>query len=140
MCQPPKKLLVCGVSTPYTLHSVVWFVPSSELSYFLIFTHLSELELISAGFQWTGSTPAGFQETLCAEDCNYFWLPLDLRSPVTHLKTHFKVFHITWNITYCIWSAVLGTEFALYAHIHTPFSFCVTIPFLTTQRKITHAF
>ena len=35
---------------------------SSELNHFLIFTHLSELVLISTGFQRTSSTPAGFQE------------------------------------------------------------------------------
>jgi len=41
---------------------------SSELNYFLIFTHLSEPGLISAGSQWIGSTvtPAGFQEAFHA--------------------------------------------------------------------------
>ena len=39
---------------------------NSELKYFLIFTQLGELGLISAGFQRTGPTPAGFQEAFCA--------------------------------------------------------------------------
>ena len=40
----------------------VWFVPlAPNLSAFLMCTHLSEPGLISAGFQWTGSTPVGFQ-------------------------------------------------------------------------------
>jgi len=37
-----------------------------------IFTHLSEPGLISAGFQWTGSTPAGFQEAFRAAGINLF--------------------------------------------------------------------
>jgi len=34
----------------------------SELNYFPIFAHWSEPRSISAGFQWTGSIPSGFQE------------------------------------------------------------------------------
>ena len=58
---PPKKFLGSGVSTLRTVFCLICTI-NSELTYFLIFTHLSEPGLISAGFQWTGSTPAGFQE------------------------------------------------------------------------------
>ena len=58
---PPKKLRGSGVSTPYTFLCLIC-TTNSELQYFLIFTHWSEPGSISAGFQWTGSTPAGFQE------------------------------------------------------------------------------
>jgi len=62
---PPKKLLECGVSTPYTLFCLMCEI-YSELNHFPISTHLSEPGLISAGFQWTGSTPFGFQEVFRA--------------------------------------------------------------------------
>jgi len=63
--EPPKKLLGSGVSilcTPFCLICTI----SSELTCIFIFTHLSAPGLISAGFQWTGSTPAGFQEAFRA--------------------------------------------------------------------------
>jgi len=56
---PPKNLLVSGVSTPYTPFVLICTI-SSELTCILIFTHLGEPWLISAGFQWTTSTPAEF--------------------------------------------------------------------------------
>jgi len=58
---PPKKPLGCRVSTPYTLFCLICSI-NSELNDSAIFTHLSEPGLISADFQWTGSTPSGFQE------------------------------------------------------------------------------
>jgi len=44
----------------------VWFVPLTIRKYFLICTHSSEPGLISAGFQWTGSTPTGFRKAFRA--------------------------------------------------------------------------
>ena len=65
ICIPPKKLLGCGLWTPRTLFCLICTI-NSELTYFLVSTPASpntnEPGLISAGFQWTGSTPAGFQE------------------------------------------------------------------------------
>jgi len=58
---PRKEAFWKRVFDPYTLCGLIYTI-NSELKYFLIFTLLSEPELISAGFQWTGSTPAGFQE------------------------------------------------------------------------------
>jgi len=62
---PPRMLLGCRVSTPFTLFCLICTI-SSELKYFLISTHLSEQGSITAGFQWTGSTPAGCQEAFRA--------------------------------------------------------------------------
>ena len=69
---PPKKLLGSGVSTPYTLFCLICTI-NSELMYSPIFAHLSESKLISACFQWTGSTPAGFQEAFRAAICNWLY-------------------------------------------------------------------
>jgi len=61
----PRSFLAAGFRL--RIHPFVWFVslaPNSRA--FLICTHLSEPGLISAGFQRTGSTPAGFQEAFLA--------------------------------------------------------------------------
>jgi len=47
----PKKLVVCGFSTPCTLFCLICTI-NSELHHFLIFTNLSEQGSISADFQW----------------------------------------------------------------------------------------
>ena len=68
---PLKKLLVSGVSTPCTFCCLIATI-HSELQYFPIFTHLRGSGSISAGFQWTGSTPTGLQEAfvrLCVFVC-----------------------------------------------------------------------
>ena len=66
MCsRPPKKLLGSGFSTPFTFFCMICTI-NSELKYFPIFTNLSEPRSMSAGFQWTGSTPAAFQEAFRA--------------------------------------------------------------------------
>jgi len=56
-------------STPCTVFCLICTI-NSELKDFLIFTHLSEPGLISAGFQWKSSTPAGFQKAFRAV---YVW-------------------------------------------------------------------
>ena len=61
----PRSFL--GAAFRPRIHPVVWFVPlAPNCRAFLICTHSSEPGLISAGFQWTGSTPAGFQEAFRA--------------------------------------------------------------------------
>ena len=65
LSRPPKKLLGSGFSTPYILFCLIC-TSNSELKYFPICAHLSELGSISTGFQWMGSTPAGFQEAFRA--------------------------------------------------------------------------
>jgi len=68
---PPKKLLGSGVSgtpwtpTPCTPFCLICTI-SSELKCIFIFNHLTEPWLMSAGSQWRGSTPAGFQEAFRA--------------------------------------------------------------------------
>jgi len=52
LCHQLQNSLICTIS--------------SEIASTFIFTHLSEPVLTSAGFQWTGSTPAGFQEAFPA--------------------------------------------------------------------------
>jgi len=64
---PPKKLLGRGFSTRYTFFCSICTI-ISELKRILIFTHLSEPGLISSGFQWTGSTPDGFQQAFRLAD------------------------------------------------------------------------
>jgi len=60
-----KKLLASGGLISYT-HLCLICTMNSKLKYFPNFTYLSEPGLISAGFQWTGSTPARFQEAFRA--------------------------------------------------------------------------
>jgi len=72
---PPQKLFGSGFSTPYTPFCLMCTI-SSELKYILGFTHLSEPGLISAGLHWTGSTPAGFQESFRAVSLNFCNLSL----------------------------------------------------------------
>jgi len=57
-----------GNSTPYTLFCLICTI-SSEFNYFLIFTIWGEPGLMSAGLQWTNSTPAEFQEAFRAATC-----------------------------------------------------------------------
>ena len=62
----PKKLVGCVVFDPaYILFQMICTI-NSELNNFPMFTHLSDPGLTSAGFQWTGSTPNGFQEAFRA--------------------------------------------------------------------------
>ena len=61
----PRSFLDAVFSTPYTLFCLI-FTIDSELIDFPFFTYLSEPGLIPAGFQWTGSTPAEFQEAFQA--------------------------------------------------------------------------
>jgi len=68
----PKKLLGCGVSTPYILLCLICTI-TSELMYCPIFSNLSEPGSIFADFQWTGSVPAGFQEGFRAVLCGNFF-------------------------------------------------------------------
>jgi len=65
---PLQKLLWSGILTPYILSYLICTI-ISELRYFLIFNHLSEPGLISAGLKWTALTPAGFQGDFRAGDC-----------------------------------------------------------------------
>jgi len=95
VCKPPKKRFGSGFSTPYTFFCLICTM-RSELYYFSdesfqtclfrlsfqkslfrrVFSDESfqtsplmiKLGLISAGLQWTGSTPTGFQEAfLCGK-------------------------------------------------------------------------
>jgi len=107
---------------------------SSELKYYLIFTHLSEPGLISAGFQWTGPTPAGFQEAFRA-DCHHLrrlhshcdsthytmglrdeslWhgTPWCVDLDVTPHEALLSHCDYTWDMTHCDWIAT----FSLWLH------------------------
>ena len=56
----PTNSLDAGFA-PYTLFCLICTI-HSKLNCFPILTNLGELGSISAGFQWMGSIPAGFQE------------------------------------------------------------------------------
>jgi len=60
-CTTPEKILGRGFWTPYSLFRLFGTI-NYELNYSPLFTNLSEPGSISAGFQWTGSIPARFQE------------------------------------------------------------------------------
>ena len=80
---PPKNLLGSGVSTLYTCFCFICTI-NSERKHFPIFTHLSEPGSISAGFQWTGSTPAEFLEA----------------SRVARLLLAYVNLHCVWHISF----------------------------------------
>jgi len=94
----PKILLKSRFSTPYTFFCLICTI-SSELKCILSSTHLNELWLISAGFQWTGSTPAGFRQafrvdahkilnmshvSVCLSTCSCLISPYVIQLDMTH--------------------------------------------------------
>ena len=64
-CILPKNLLGSGFSTPYTPFCWVCTVSSELKCIFYLYTFESSGVDIR-DFQWTGSTPAGFQAAFCA--------------------------------------------------------------------------
>jgi len=91
---PPKKLLGCRFSTPYSPFCEVR-TTNSEPKYILDFTTMSVLGSISTGFQWTGSTPVGSpwdsMKLFGGIDTEAFRAVL-----VTHHVEHFS--RANWNI------------------------------------------
>jgi len=88
----PKKLLGCGVSTPYTFFGLICTI-NSKLKCFPIFIHLSK----------PGLTLTGFQEAFCA-DKYIFSHPthLILICDVTHSRVlHGSCSNLTWSMLKC---------------------------------------
>ena len=100
---PPKKLLGGGISTPYTLFCLICTI-NSELTYFPMCTTIEWAGVDIRGFEWMGSTPAGFQEAFCA----------DMNTCIYSIH----VYTVDFVATYVGWTFTEWIEYIYIIHIY----------------------
>jgi len=97
---PPKKILGCGFSTPYTLFGLICTI-NSELNHFPSKSNVSDLGSISASLSGRVRYPLDSKRIFVQTNMNISYCHVaHVRTSHSH-ATHMHIVHETWHCARC---------------------------------------